>query len=207
MNETRPKLPDACVAEALAIIEDQGLEGLSLREVARRLGVSHQAPYKHFPSRDHLLAEVVARAFASFAAALDARDRSEDATGDLRAMGIAYLRYALTHPLQYRLMFGSPLPDPERHPAMLARARHSFTLLRDALTRLVRAHGHEPRPDRIDADALFVWSTMHGLASALQTSALASLDVSPAVLANMSDHVLDRIEGALAAGLNSEVTA
>jgi AcrR family transcriptional regulator len=43
----------------MLIIGERGIEELSLREVARRLGVSHQAPYKHFPSRDHLLAEVV----------------------------------------------------------------------------------------------------------------------------------------------------
>ncbi|MFX4450801.1 TetR/AcrR family transcriptional regulator, partial [Acinetobacter baumannii] len=51
---------------------------LSLRDVARRLGVSHQAPYKHFPSRDHILAEVVGRAYASFAAHLEKRPRSDD---------------------------------------------------------------------------------------------------------------------------------
>ena len=55
---------EACVEEALAIVGEAGLEALSLREVARRLHVSHQAPYKHFPSRDHILAEVVGRAFA-----------------------------------------------------------------------------------------------------------------------------------------------
>jgi AcrR family transcriptional regulator len=64
------ELPEACVTEALAIIRDVGIENLSLREVARRLGVSHQAPYRHFPSRDHLLAEVVDRCFRDFDAAL-----------------------------------------------------------------------------------------------------------------------------------------
>ena len=54
-------LREACIAEAFRIIEDAGLEALSLREVARRLGVSHQAPYKHFPSRDHIVAEILAQ--------------------------------------------------------------------------------------------------------------------------------------------------
>ena len=56
-------LREACVKEALAIIAEGGIDSLSLRDVARRLGVSHQAPYKHFPSRDHILAEVVGRRF------------------------------------------------------------------------------------------------------------------------------------------------
>jgi len=57
-------LRERCVTEALAIIQEQGVEQLSLRDVARRLGVSHQAPYKHYANRDALLAEVVARELA-----------------------------------------------------------------------------------------------------------------------------------------------
>jgi AcrR family transcriptional regulator len=49
-------LREACVKQALEIIAKGGIDSLSLRDVARRLGVSHQAPYKHFPSRDHILA-------------------------------------------------------------------------------------------------------------------------------------------------------
>ncbi|MCG8692745.1 MAG: TetR/AcrR family transcriptional regulator, partial [Minwuiales bacterium] len=74
MAEKKPvpkDLREACVREALAIIDTSGVEELSLREVARRLGVSHQAPYRHFPSRDHILAEIVTRAFESFARYLD----------------------------------------------------------------------------------------------------------------------------------------
>jgi AcrR family transcriptional regulator len=97
--------------------------------VARRLGVSHQAPYKHYPSRDHLLAEVVRRAFAAFADHLDARPREADAFADLHAMGRAYLDFALRHPLHYRLIFGTPLPDAEAHPEMMSRGRHAFALL------------------------------------------------------------------------------
>jgi AcrR family transcriptional regulator len=95
---------EACIHEALAIIVARGIGArgigaLSLREVARRLGISHQAPCKRYPSRDHLLAEVMRRAFA-----------------DLHAMGQAYLDYALRHPLQYRLIFGTPCPMPRRPP-------------------------------------------------------------------------------------------
>ena len=64
---------EACVQAAREAIAEHGLEKLSLRDVARRLGVSHQAPYKHYPSRDHLLAEVMRRCFQRFAADLDAR--------------------------------------------------------------------------------------------------------------------------------------
>lgn len=183
-------LREACLQEALAIIETTGIESLSLREVARRLGVSHQAPYKHFPSRDHILAEIVSRAFTAFAHYLDERAGSADPHTDLESMGRAYLSYAQAHPLQYRLMFGTPLPDPAQHPAMMQNAQHAFALLRDCIGRLQPA---TRPPHEIERDALFVWATMHGIASILQTHALETLALSDDVLKTMTDHSLLRI--------------
>lgn len=97
-NDKSQGLREACVKEALAIIANRGLDALSLRDVARRLGVSHQAPYKHFPSREHILAEVVSRAYASFASHLAKRTRSDDPYRDL---GQSYLDYARKHPAHY----------------------------------------------------------------------------------------------------------
>ena len=188
-------LREACVAEALAIVGERGLESLSLREVARRLGVSHQAPYKHFESRDHILAEIVRRAFDHFAAALDARAPSADAIEDSRAMGRAYVEYALAHPLHYHLMFGAPLPKAEDHPEMMRSARHAFSLLRDGLERVFAGLG--ARDVDLDLEALFVWTSMHGLASLMRTHAMGSLDLAPETRARLADHILLRIGSAL----------
>lgn len=187
------QLAEACVAEALTIIGETGIETLSLREVARRLNVSHQAPYKHFPSRDHLVAELVRRAFHDFAAHLDARPARTDPAADLGGMGDAYLRYAREHPLHYRLMFGTPLPDPAEHPAMMQAARHAFTLLRDCLGRMHPT----ATPAAVDGDALFVWSCMHGAASITQTPALATLGLEPDVLDDAPRHIMRRVGVAL----------
>lgn len=187
-------LREACVREALAIIETEGPERLSLREVARRLGVSHQAPYKHFASRDHLLAEIITRGFAAFAHAMETRPAAADPLADLAGMAEAYLAFAEAHPLHYRLMFGIPLADPEPFPEMLAKARHAFMLLTDALARL-------PGRDRgsVLLDALFVWSSLHGLAGIRQTLALRKLDLPAAVTEAAGGHVIARIGAALAA--------
>ncbi|HYW31060.1 MAG TPA: TetR/AcrR family transcriptional regulator, partial [Gemmatimonas sp.] len=168
---------ERCLREAMAILDSAGLEALSLREVARRLGVSHQAPYKHFASRDHLLAELVQRAFVAFAAFLDPRPGGATADADLGAMGHAYLAYARQHPLQYRLMFGTPLPDPSEHPAMMASARHAFALLHDGLRRMHAEAGRTLASVQLDQDALFVWATLHGAASLAHTAALAALQL------------------------------
>jgi AcrR family transcriptional regulator len=183
-------LREACLLEAMAIIESAGIEGLSLREVSRRLGVSHQAPYKHFASRDHILAEIVSRTFQEFARHLDNRPRSEAPHADLEAMGYSYLTYALENPLQYRLLFGTPLPDPEQHPAMMASAQHAFALLRDCIARMAL-----PTPPELDA--LFVWSTMHGFASMLQTEAFNTLALPPDIIQNAVRHAMARVDSAL----------
>lgn len=194
-------LREACIDEALAIIEREGVEALSLREVARRLGVSHQAPYKHYPSRDHLLAEVVRRAFAAFADHLDARPRAADAFADLHAMGRAYLDYALRHPLQYRLIFGTPLPDAAAHPDMMTRGRHAFAMLEEAVAALDAARPAAARAADPRLDALHVWSLLHGLASIAQTSALRSLALPKPVMDAMQAHAMARMEEGLRAAL------
>jgi AcrR family transcriptional regulator len=182
----------ACIREALAIIEAEGVEGLSLREVARRLGVSHQAPYKHFPDRDHILAEIVRQAFESFAAHLDSRPHTGNPIEDMREMGRAYLHYAHTHPLQYRLMFNTPLPNPTEHPQMMESARHAFDLLRQGVLNLSNSSAGHP-----DLDSLYIWSTLHGLASILHSHALETLSLPDDLLGRAADHALLRIGKAL----------
>jgi AcrR family transcriptional regulator len=200
MQRPKPRkrdLREACVTEALAIVEEEGLEELSLREVARRLGVSHQAPYRHFPSRDHILAEIVARAFAAFAAHLDGRSRSGEPFEDMGAMGRAYLSYALAHPLNYRLMFGTPLPDPGTHPEMMRQAQHAFALLKENLAAAHEAAGRVLDPEAVSLDAMFVWATMHGLAGIMGGTIVSQIGISPHALAATPEHALSLIGAAL----------
>jgi len=188
-------LREACIEEALAIIGESGPEQLSLREVARRLKVSHQAPYKHFPSRDHILAEVVSRAFATFAEYLDQRPRSEDPGEDMASMGKAYLEYAHRHPLHYRLMFETPLPNPQDHPEMMRLSKHAFSLLKDAIARLPNRQSQGP----VELEALFVWSVMHGLSGILHGKAIDTVGIPDSLLNAAVPFALHRIGVALGA--------
>ncbi|CAN5280870.1 TetR/AcrR family transcriptional regulator [soil metagenome] len=189
-------LREACVIEAFRIIEKGGVESLSLRDVARRLAVSHQAPYKHFQSRDHLLAEIISRAFDEFAAFLLQRPSCIEPHADLLAMALRYLEYAQLHPLKYRLMFNTPLPDAESHPRMMRNAQYAFDLLRDRLAQMpLRSLGAMPA-ESPDLDALFVWSTLHGLASIIQSGAIGKLTERDKHMAVA--RCLGRIEAAIA---------
>ena len=178
MAHKKPEnLREALVDEAFAAIEDKGVENLSLRDIARRLGVSHQAPYKHFPSRDHILAAVVERCFAEFAAHLENRPRRSDPFEDLGEMGLAYLDYAQTRPLQYRLMFNSALPNHADHKTMLDQAQKAFSVLKDRLSDLQLRDPRHPIDDPVKHDALFIWSALHGLASLLQSDATCTIGI------------------------------
>ena len=188
-------LKEACVRAAHDVIAEQGVEQLSLRDVARRLGVSHQAPYKHYPSRDHLLAEVIRRCFEDFARALDGREHHDDPAADLESLGLRYLAYATEHPLEYRLMHGTPWPEPAAHPDMVRNAVRAFDILRDVLRRLYG--GVRARRADVDLDAMYIWSTMHGLATLTQSNVMQHLQLAPKVAAGATEHVMQRIGRAI----------
>jgi AcrR family transcriptional regulator len=90
----------AAILEAAArMIEKQGVEALSVREAARRAGVSHNAPYRHFPDREALMAALAAQGFGELRTALEGRSGQQ--------LGEAYVRFALEHPQRFRLMFAA----------------------------------------------------------------------------------------------------
>jgi AcrR family transcriptional regulator len=193
-------LRDQCVRQALEIIAAKGIEALSMREVARRMGVSHQAPYKHFASRDHILARIVATAFEEFAAHLDGRERSDDPFEELGSMGRAYFAFAERHPLKYQLMFGAKLPEHAHTPEVATKGQHAFSILQDAVARIRRCLGSHPSQEQIDLDAMFVWSTVHGMATIRQTAAQKSLGLTDRTSDVMAEHALHLIRLAFAEG-------
>lgn len=187
---------EACIQEALAIIEDKGVENLSLRQVSRRLGISHQAPYKHFPSRDHILAEIIKRAFDAFGAYLDENPVTDNPHADLDAMGRAYVHYAMAHPLHYRLMFNTQIQHSDDYPDLQKSAQYAFHLLQDCLKRL---YGTDTPAAlrKAELDALFIWSTMHGLSGILYANSIEKLNLSTIAEQAAIDHVLSCIGRAI----------
>jgi AcrR family transcriptional regulator len=190
------ELRDACIVAAQEVIAERGIENLSLRDVARRLGVSHQAPYKHYPSRDHLLAEVMRRCFQRFAEYLDARRRFDDPEQDLESLGVQYLTYAAQHPLEYRLMFSTTWPEATGELDLVRDATHAFDVLRGVLRRM---HGESAEMrETVDLDALYIWSTMHGLAGVMNGQCVGMLDIKASVLKRAMQHAMDRMGVGLA---------
>lgn len=176
---------------AREVIAESGVENLSMRDVARKLGVSHQAPYRHFESRDHLLAEIMRRCFVDFGHHLDQRLRSSDPEADLGAMGQAYLDYAQLKPLEYRLMFGTPWPEPAQHSELVRHAVHAFDTLRDGVRRL---HGDKDvHQAQVDRQAMFIWSALHGMASITHANVMQHLSLASGVEADLQNDLLSRV--------------
>ncbi len=191
------ELKEACIQAARDVIAEKGVEGLSIRDVARRLDISHQAPYRHFPSRDHLLAEIMSRCFEDFAAFLDKNSRAHT-DNPLRGMGEAYLAYASLKPLEYRLMFGTPWPEPAAHPALVKHAVHAFDVLRH---NLLSKHGKKSKAKKqAELEAMFIWSALHGLATIEHSNVMQHLVLSKGVQKQSKDFMLLMIQAALASG-------
>ena len=138
----------AVLRAAEEIIEEQGLVALSVREAARRAGVSHSAPYRHFPDRETLLVELAADGFRRLADQLESRRGRE--------MGESYVRFALAHPNRFRLMFGGQI-ESGKHPVLRAAADRTF----EALLAAFQADSGIADPHHAAAAA---WALVHGLA-------------------------------------------
>ncbi len=187
-------LKEACIVAAREVIAEQGVEGWSMRDVARKLNISHQAPYRHFPNRDHLLAEIMRRCFVDFAEYLDAKSKAQP-DDELRGMGEAYMNYASAKPLEYRLMFGTPWPDPASHPELIQHAVHAFDLLRQTL---LRKHGKGASAKKqAELEAMFIWSTLHGMATIEQSHVMQHLVLAKGVEANAREFNMRMIGAAL----------
>jgi AcrR family transcriptional regulator len=155
-------LREALVLAATELLEEQGLSSFTLRECARRAGVSHAAPAHHFATAADLLAELAARGFERFVAALDdAADETEGtAMARLTAMGRAYVAFALANPAVYGLMFrggANPLQSP--------RLKTAATAAWQQLSEAVAATLGPKRKDEVTAKAAAVWALVHGTAT------------------------------------------
>lgn len=142
-------LRSALLRAAASLLEKQGVAALSVRAAARRAGVSHNAPYRHFPDRDSLLAALAGQGFAQLGAALQGKSGRE--------MGEAYVRFALTSPQRYRLMFGGLL-QLDAYPDLRASAQAAHAALERAFSAQV------VDPAKASAAA---WALVHGLAMLL----------------------------------------
>lgn len=157
-------LRNALLTAALALVEENGLEGLSLRKVAARVGVSHAAPEHHFPTLRHLMNAMATKGFELFTRSIaDERAASPDTRVEqLRAAACGYLAYARAHPGLFRLMFTSNLLD-WTDPVLKEQAGLARRQLAEICEPAADFMGLKTDAERRALESL-VWSQVHGQA-------------------------------------------
>jgi AcrR family transcriptional regulator len=172
MTEPRPR--DRLLQAARDVVADEGLEGLTLRAIARRAGVSHGAPLRHFPTLASLLAALATEGFdrlvdtidndlaAAEKAAADAGAPPPGARHRLGVAGRAYLRFALADPGVFSVTFRPERVDVS-DPDYQAAGFRSFQQLVE-LAEAAQADGWQPGVPTRDLAAV-LWANVHGLAT------------------------------------------
>ncbi|MBV8436268.1 MAG: TetR/AcrR family transcriptional regulator [Silvibacterium sp.] len=164
-------LREVLLESALQLIAEEGPAGFTLRELARRAGVSHNAPYRHFRDRDELMAAVAAQGFRELKQAMLRASRSgSDAIDRLKRAGLAYIRFALNRPQHFSAMFESPTRVQTDYPDAAAASEEAFS----TLVTFVKNCQEEQRFPAGDTRefAMLAWSMVHGVAKLATTGRL-----------------------------------
>ncbi|APO66269.1 TetR family transcriptional regulator protein [Rhizobium gallicum] len=208
-TETRPyhhgDLHRAIVGAALDVLSESQSTEFSLRELARRAGVSHNAPYKHFADKRELLAAVSAVGFELLAKQMTAATKELDSPRErLAAIARAYVSGGVNNPALYRLMFGGYLTGQDNgRPAVERTAAENMkALLVDAIS-----DGALGRPipntaantRKIDGAILIFWSQMHGLTLLLVDRLVGPNDKMEALTESVLQGMLDGLANSIPA--------
>ena len=163
------------LAAARLAVEAQGETGLSLRALASTAGVTANAPYRHFATKEALLAAVAAEGFAELTARFAPFVTAPD---EARLQGCleAYLGFAREHPGLYRLMFGRSLDPLSCEPILGEQARACFLALMAVVAQILKRPSDDPK---VSQGAAMVWSLSHG-------AALLDIDRATAFLADQA---------------------
>lgn len=158
--------PLELVAAARTVLERDGLEGLTLRAVAREAGVSHGAPLRHFPGVATLLSALASEGFEQLYASVDEHLARAGADASARTRlsyaGRGYVQFALAHPGVFSLMFRNELID-KTYPPLGETGSRAFNQLVD-LVIAAQAEGFAPDEEPVHASVV-VWALVHGIAT------------------------------------------
>lgn len=156
-------LKNALVEAAAWLIVKRGISSLSLREIAREAGVSHAAPYHHFKDKSELLAAVAEegfRRFDSYQRRALLRASQQEPIEKLKALGHAYVRFAIAHSNFFRIMFSKDISQPEQYPSFEQVAKRTFDRLVNTVTECLKEQKRSADPMEVSIRA---WALVHGL--------------------------------------------
>ena len=184
-------LRQALMDGALVCIRDHGAEHLSLRALAREVGVSQAAPYRHFKDKVALLSALASDGFERLGNAM--RQAFEAADNDpekaLREVGLTYIRFAMQHPETYRLMFGMKASDFNAKELDVSHSE-GFCVLENVIRLGLQKQVFKSHPE-FDI-AIAAWSMVHGYASLLIDGVIALNEEQAAAQFQGLGHILNQ---------------
>lgn len=158
-------LENALIKAGVEILSREGIEGLSLRKVAKRAGVSHSAPYAHFKDRQSLIAAISTEGFKQLYAELDAAVlvHAGDPKQQLVEGAWAYVQFAMNNTDTFKIMFSGVLEKEKEYPSFVEISRRTFERVVD-IVRACQAAGvlRSAPPELV---AVSVWGQIHGVIS------------------------------------------
>ena len=178
-----PALEDA----ALELMRTQGHSTLSLREVARMAGVSHNAPYHHFGDRTALLKRLSERSMEELLAALrgasDSRDPVETPQEVAVRIGVAYVGYAARYPERFRVVYDPEVCVPGSPSVAMAPL---LTAVEEILAETTASLAPDAAPASLGPLTVAVWASVHGLAELVVAGHIGADEAEPALRALLS---------------------
>lgn len=158
-------LKNALIQSGVEILSKEGIEGLSLRKVAQRAGVSHSAPYSHFPDKQSLIAAISTEGFHQLYNELDAviSAHPKDPKRQLQHGALTYVQFALNHTDTFKIMFSGVLEKEQDYPAFVEISHKTFQRVVDVVRSCQEAG--LLRSTSAEMMAIAVWGQVHGIIS------------------------------------------
>lgn len=156
------------LAAARRLFLRHGLEAVSMRKIAAAIHYTPAALYVHFKDKEELVRSLMDGDFSLFHAALFEASRVHDPVERLRAIGRAYVRFALEHPHHYRLMFMTPMPCLDKKHSTIQHGnpdQDGYAFLRSTVQACIADRRFSPRYNDLDATTLLCWSAAHSVVS------------------------------------------
>lgn len=158
-------LRKALIEKALEIIDREGIGALTIRRLARDVGVSHAAPSYHFADKGALVVAIATEGFRLLADRMAPCAQIRDPHERFRELGRAYISFAFDHPAYYRLMFGTQINIGDDMPVYIDEGDQSFGALVASVTELIARpdRSAEENERRVQAASIAAWTHVHGV--------------------------------------------